>query len=200
MGTRSNIGYEREDGKIVSAFCFYDGYASGVGKTLLYHYSVSKKKIKNLVDGGNMSGIGREPRKTDKIGRERRVFFSTSTALREFESGEFCLYYPGNHEADKPEVSESLGEWMDTRDSNIEYLYLWSDLRGGKWKWCVWERKDDYGGTSNYFGFDLQDRIRDEEAEWRARAEKALSTGHLDKLHADARAAVEEYMMSTGDY
>lgn len=54
MATRSRIGYVSESGKIVSAYCHWDGYPSHNGKILLEHFN-EMEKVKALVAGGDMS-------------------------------------------------------------------------------------------------------------------------------------------------
>lgn len=56
MGTRSRIGYEKENGEVVSSYCHWDGYPSGNGSTLLQHYT-TLEQVKALVDEGDMSQL-----------------------------------------------------------------------------------------------------------------------------------------------
>jgi hypothetical protein len=39
MGTRSNIAYEKPNGKVVVMYCHYDGYPEYNGRVLQEHYS-----------------------------------------------------------------------------------------------------------------------------------------------------------------
>ena len=54
MGTRSRIGIELKDQSIVSVYCHYDGYPAFNGKVLRDNYD-TVEKVKELIDGGNMS-------------------------------------------------------------------------------------------------------------------------------------------------
>ena len=54
MGTRSRIGIELQDQSIVSVYCHYDGYPEFNGKVLRDNYD-TVEKVKELIDGGNMS-------------------------------------------------------------------------------------------------------------------------------------------------
>ena len=54
MGTRSRIGIELQDQSIVSVYCHYDGYPAFNGKVLRDNYD-TVEKVKELIDGGNMS-------------------------------------------------------------------------------------------------------------------------------------------------
>ena len=57
MATRSRIGYVNENGSITSAYCHYDGYPQHNGKILKEHYT-TLDKVKQLVDGGDMTCLG----------------------------------------------------------------------------------------------------------------------------------------------
>ena len=54
MGTRSRIGIELQDQSIVSVYCHYDGYPEFNGRVLRDNYD-TVEKVKELIDGGNMS-------------------------------------------------------------------------------------------------------------------------------------------------
>lgn len=57
MGTRSNIGMIHPDGTFEVIYCHYDGYLSGVGKTLQNHYT-DKLKVKDLLALGDICTLG----------------------------------------------------------------------------------------------------------------------------------------------
>jgi hypothetical protein len=57
MGTRSQIGYVKPNKVIVTAYCHWDGYVEGVGKTLLTNFD-SYELAQSLVDKGSMSSCG----------------------------------------------------------------------------------------------------------------------------------------------
>jgi len=57
MSTRSNIGMVLENGTFRNIYCHNDGYPSGVGKTLVKHYT-DPEKVKALLDLGNISSLG----------------------------------------------------------------------------------------------------------------------------------------------
>ena len=54
MGTRSRIGIQLQDESIVSVYCHYYGYPAFNGKVLRDNYD-TVEKVKELIDGGNMS-------------------------------------------------------------------------------------------------------------------------------------------------
>jgi hypothetical protein len=56
MGTRSNIAYEKPNGKVVVMYCHYDGYPEYNGRVLQEHYS-HPTQAKALVDNGYQSGL-----------------------------------------------------------------------------------------------------------------------------------------------
>jgi hypothetical protein len=56
MGTRSNIAYEKPNGKVVVMYCHYDGYPEYNGRVLQEHYS-HPNQAKALVDNGYQSGL-----------------------------------------------------------------------------------------------------------------------------------------------
>ncbi|MBZ7262456.1 hypothetical protein FMK81_13160 [Klebsiella oxytoca] len=51
MATRSSITLKTEDGKYKTIYCHFDGYLSGVGKTLYEHYNTQEKAEKLLACG-----------------------------------------------------------------------------------------------------------------------------------------------------
>jgi len=56
MATRSRIGIELPDHTVVSAYCHWDGYPEGNGKTLVQHY-MNREDVQELIDGGSMSHL-----------------------------------------------------------------------------------------------------------------------------------------------
>ena len=54
MGTRSRIGIELADSSILSVYSHYDGYPAFNGRVLRDNYD-TVEKVKELIDGGNMS-------------------------------------------------------------------------------------------------------------------------------------------------
>lgn len=56
MSTRSYIAIENKDKTITTAYCHFDGYISGNGKTLLEHYQ-DKEKIHLLISGGSFRAL-----------------------------------------------------------------------------------------------------------------------------------------------
>jgi hypothetical protein len=55
MATRSRIAIENQDGTVNSVYCHWDGYLSGVGKTLFNHYD--QEKLRKLLELGGLSAL-----------------------------------------------------------------------------------------------------------------------------------------------
>lgn len=70
MATRSRIGIENEHGTIRSIYCHWDGYPSGVGKTLQTHY-MDRDKVEALLSLGNISELGDSIETTVAYARDR---------------------------------------------------------------------------------------------------------------------------------
>ena len=54
MGTRSNIAYQRPNGKVVVTYCHWDGYPEYNGVMLNQHYD-NQKKAEELANQGYVS-------------------------------------------------------------------------------------------------------------------------------------------------
>jgi len=57
MSTRGLIGIQNKNGSVDYVYVHNDSYLSGVGKTLLEHYS-DRKKIRRLINLGDLSSLG----------------------------------------------------------------------------------------------------------------------------------------------
>jgi len=69
MATRSRIAIENQDGTVDSIYCHFDGYISGVGKTLFNHYD--QEKLEKLLELGNISTLGESTIDTEAYCRDR---------------------------------------------------------------------------------------------------------------------------------
>jgi len=100
MGTRSNIAYQKPNGKVVVMYCHYDGYPEYNGKILGKHYN-NRAKAHALVDNGYQSSL-------------------KPTII---ESNE------GRVHQDPPETYHSLHSYlMNLKDSwDIEWVYLFKN-------------------------------------------------------------------------
>lgn len=57
MATRSNIGYRDNTGTYHYIYCHWDGYPTGVGRTLINHYK-DYESVADLISRGDMSALG----------------------------------------------------------------------------------------------------------------------------------------------
>ena len=57
MATRSHIAIKNLDGTLQSIYCHFDGNLGGVGYTLFTFYK-TENKIRKLISGGGISGLG----------------------------------------------------------------------------------------------------------------------------------------------
>ena len=70
MATRSRIAIENQDGSVTSVYCHWDGYISGVGRTLTQHYN-TKDKVEALIELGNLSSLDKTLETTVAYARDR---------------------------------------------------------------------------------------------------------------------------------
>jgi len=120
MGTRSRIGYVNpESGKILSAYCHWDGYPSNNGKILLEHYA-TLDRVRLLVSEGDMSSLEPECTKPEGHTFDKPVDgFTTYYGRDRGESGV------------EPQFSKTKEAFLKlTDETGGEYAYLFDD---GKW-------------------------------------------------------------------
>lgn len=118
MATRSRIAIEKQDGTVDSIYCHFDGYLSGVGKTLFNHYD--KEKLEKLIELGDISSLENSTESTIAYHRDRGedLHFKTFPNVEDlfengFNSGEeyvYCLTKDGIYLVNKYGFS------------NVEYL------------------------------------------------------------------------------
>ena len=70
MSTRSRIAIENQNGSVTSIYCHFDGYISGVGKTLKEYYT-TQAKIEALIELGDISSLEMTPEASDAYARDR---------------------------------------------------------------------------------------------------------------------------------
>jgi len=56
MATRSMVGMKTESGEVVASYVHFDGYLSGVGRTLVEHYT-DPKVVKDLCEIGYLRSL-----------------------------------------------------------------------------------------------------------------------------------------------
>jgi len=101
MGTRSLIGsFDTETKNITASYCHYDGYISGVGKTLLESYNDSDS-ADLVAKGGYLSSLGNDYSE------------SKSSAVN----------------SDPAETFDSYRDFIDAgNECWADYLYLWDGI------------------------------------------------------------------------
>ena len=112
MGTRSRIGIQLQDNSILSVYCHYDGYPAFNGRVLRDNFD-TVEKVRNLIDGGNMSCTW------------TNADWNNETLP---ESGP--LYYTMRGESiedNAPELNKNQSEYLKTADDcGEEYAYLFT--------------------------------------------------------------------------
>ena len=98
MSTRSRIAIENQDGSVTSIYCHFDGYISGVGKTLEKHYT-DRSVVEGLIELGDISTLGESTGDTVAYCRDRgedlcsRSYLSIESLFDlGFNSGEEYIY------------------------------------------------------------------------------------------------------------
>lgn len=117
MSTRSNVGMRTPDG-IRFVYVHFDGYPSGVGRTLLRHY-VNDAAVRALLAHGDMSRLS-----------ERAAPDPMRPHTFDRPQPGVCVYYG------RDRGEEGTGARLATsREATHEqqYAYVWDD---GVWWWC----------------------------------------------------------------
>jgi hypothetical protein len=70
MSTRSRIAIENQNGSVKSIYCHFDGYLSGVGRTLKEYYT-TQAKVEALIELGDISALEMTPESTVAYARDR---------------------------------------------------------------------------------------------------------------------------------
>lgn len=118
MGTRSRIARANDDGTFTSIYCHWDGYPSGVGKTLLESYS-DPAKLEALLALGDISSLGSE------IGEQH------SFEDRSHEDWTLAYGRDRGETGVNAEVSADLDALSSlTKNCGGEWLYV---FKGGQW-------------------------------------------------------------------
>lgn len=116
MATRSNIILSRSNGKYDRIYVHYDGYLSGVGETLLAHYT-SYARVSELIDLGDLSCLG-----------ENISPSGDRHSYAEPEPG-ICIAY-GRDRGETGTAARTFNSLAEACEDHEEYAYLFKD---GKW-------------------------------------------------------------------
>lgn len=91
MATRSAIGIKH--GSVIKAiYCHWDGYLTGVGRTLINHYSRSPT-VNKLISMGNASALGVDIADTNFYVRDRDESMEEEGYITFFSEAEFIEGY-----------------------------------------------------------------------------------------------------------
>ena len=133
MGTRSNIAYEKENGKVVVMYCHYDGYPEYNGRVLQEHYS-HPTQAKALVDNGYQSAL-KETLEESNEGRvhqeEPKTFSSVHNWLLDLSCDSYIewVYLFTNNEWKVAEIKSIVlpdGDWETKALHTKDFTPLWA--------------------------------------------------------------------------
>ena len=129
MSTNSLVAFSHEDGTVTSSYVHWDGYTTGVGKTLLENYN-SKELARELA---TTLGYASSLRETVEASHEDRANSDVSETYESYE--DFGKYIREN--------------------SHLEYVYVWHETEG-KWRVATWEttKKKVHNGMCFDYEFD----------------------------------------------
>ena len=117
MGTRASIGYELEDGTVMSSYCHYDGYLAGVGAQLVLNYT-DPEKIAELVALGSMSFLSEKIYPTPGSNHSFASPEEDVTVFYHRDRGESW----GIHTA--PTLYDSFDDWFEANNQQYNYLFV----------------------------------------------------------------------------
>lgn len=123
MSTRSYIGIELDDGRIMGSYCHSDGYLTYNGAMLLDHYS-DRVKVEKLISFGDMASLN-----------ENIDPFPGSEHNFDHRQEDVTVFY-GRDRGEKgtePRIVDL--EDINSPDSWIEYCYVYG--KDGKWRYFV---------------------------------------------------------------
>lgn len=123
MSTRSYIGIELDDGRIMGSYCHSDGYLTYNGAMLLDHYS-DRAKVEKLISFGDMAALNEN---IDPFSGREHNFDHRQEGVTVFygrDRGEEGL---------EPRIVDL--EDINSPDSWIEYCYVYG--KDGKWRYFV---------------------------------------------------------------
>ena len=113
MSTNSLVAFSHEDGTVTSSYVHWDGYATGVGKTLLENYN-SKELAKEL---------------------------ATTLGYASSLSKTVAASHKGRANSDEPEVYANFPDFEEfiLANSHLEYVYVWdTSPLTNKWAVSTW--------------------------------------------------------------
>ena len=115
MATRSHIGIKNGN-SVRYVYCHYDGYPEYNGRLLLQNYT-TVEKVNELIDGGDLSSLGKEIKTDLPHSWAKRV------------EG-VCVYY--GRDRGETGVGPKTCDIDDYNDNDVDYQYLF-DTDINKW-------------------------------------------------------------------
>ena len=131
MGTRCMIGKLEADGKVTAIYCHWDGYAEGVGYSLMKHYR-DVAKVDALMALGDLSSLGSEIGEKHPFSRhDAQLINGISDELYEELYGNMCVAYgrDRNEFETRSKTYANIDVYAENalRDFGGEFLYLYED-------------------------------------------------------------------------
>lgn len=123
MSTRSYIGMELDDGRIMGSYCHSDGYLTYNGAMLLDHYS-DRTKVEKLISFGDMAALNEN---IDPYSGHEHNFDHRQEGVTVFYGRD------RGEKGTKPRIVDL--EDINSPDSWIEYCYVYG--KDGKWRYFV---------------------------------------------------------------
>ena len=114
MSTNSLVAFSHEDGTVTSSYVHWDGYATGVGKTLLENYN------------------------SRELARELATTLGYASSLSETVAAS----HKGRANTDDPEVYANFPDFEEVilANSHLEYVYVWdTSPLTNKWMVSTWD-------------------------------------------------------------
>ena len=115
MGTRSRIGIQLQDNSVLSVYCHYDGYPEFNGRVLRDNYDTIEK-VRNLIDGGDMSCAWTNERWT---GKKIAEYVTENVEVEEYGP----QYYSQRGEDCPPRYDETKEEFLSDGE---EFSYIFT--------------------------------------------------------------------------
>ena len=121
MATRSTIAIENADGLVFQVYCHWDGYLSGVGKTLLDHYT-TPEQVHELISHGDISSLGTTigtKHDFNAMGYDGTTFYGRDRGESGCTARLFTDFYDytANHECQEYEyIMTKDGVWLVSSD------------------------------------------------------------------------------------
>lgn len=127
MSVRAHIGILQEDGSVDVIYCHGGGAPNLTGSILLRHYR-GKRKVRALIELGDISSLGKDLDHTKAYGRD--------------------LHEP-NTKAMHFETHSDYEKYLKAHGRDIEYAYLF-DMEAAAWYWAQLPFPEEEDAQNNY--------------------------------------------------